>query len=575
MGVPGFFAQLIKRYGDRILDTNFDQVINYLMLDANCFLHPTCLHVLKENPNASIKVLENKMLTAITEYLDVLIDTVKPQELLYIAVDGVAPMAKIKQQRMRRYKTVKDTNNIKELSETHNELYKSPKWSNISITPGTEFMGKITAQINTYIQENQKRWQDIVGSTNLKVIFSSANTPGEGEHKILQYLKDGNVMEFMGGSQEDKHIVIYGLDADLIFLSLALERKNMYLLRESSIFMSSDEPFTWVRIDELRRCIVEMFYDFGFTPDYPNTKAVVRDYIFLCYLIGNDFLPNIPSVDIRHQGIDILLKTYIESFRGHYLVQPNGGIKLGFFKAICKGLAEYEEPTLRKRWAKSKRKKVPPHGSPYEQASWNFENLNFEIDDKIRLGSDTPRKWNRRYYEENFNRFFSDTKKSVPRICQEYIKGLFWITKYYFDQVVSWDWWYPYDHAPLAVSLAWFLDNEMMRKIRFEISEPVTPYGQLLMVIPPSKSDILPAPFNTLFQDEQLEDILVEDFEMDYIMKQKEYQGIPILPPFNVSRVRTLISEKMKHLEAKSKRAKRQYKNMIDLNSQVRDYVYL
>ena len=49
-----------------------------------------------------------------------------------------------------------------------------------------------------------------------QVIISDSNEPGEGEHKILQYLKQ-NYSDDNGENQ----YLIYGLDADLIMLSMA------------------------------------------------------------------------------------------------------------------------------------------------------------------------------------------------------------------------------------------------------------------------------------------------------------------------------------------------------------------
>ena len=48
---------------------------------------------------------------------------------------------------------------------------------------------------------------------NKKIYFSSASTPGEGEHKLLQHIKKAN---------NNFKYVVYGLDADLIFLSLTI-----------------------------------------------------------------------------------------------------------------------------------------------------------------------------------------------------------------------------------------------------------------------------------------------------------------------------------------------------------------
>ena len=41
---------------------------------------------------------------------------------------------------------------------------------------------------------------------------------------------------------------------------------------------------------------------------------LVDDYIFICFLLGNDFLPHMPSISIKQGGIDILLEAYCRIF---------------------------------------------------------------------------------------------------------------------------------------------------------------------------------------------------------------------------------------------------------------------
>ena len=84
------------------------------------------------------------------------------------------------------------------------------------------------------------------------IIFSTANTPAEGEHKLLQFIRDEqkkkNYMKY----------VIYGLDADLIFLALSTNCKQMYLLREAVNFnKKSEEELNLVCIDTMKKCIVD------------------------------------------------------------------------------------------------------------------------------------------------------------------------------------------------------------------------------------------------------------------------------------------------------------------------------
>ena len=172
MGVPGFFAWLLKENGDIIV--NNLQHINTLYIDANC---PQCFIVLKYMINEhDVNKLEKIMIKRIINYITFLINYVNPSDLIYIAVDGVAPVAKINQQRKRRYKSVNDNQIKYDLMKKYNIPY-NDSWSNIVITPGTIFMEKLHVELLKY------------SSSNNKIIYSSFKEHGEGEHKILQHIK--------------------------------------------------------------------------------------------------------------------------------------------------------------------------------------------------------------------------------------------------------------------------------------------------------------------------------------------------------------------------------------------------
>jgi 5'-3' exoribonuclease 2 len=87
-------------------------------------------------------------------------------------------------------------------------------------------MEKVAKGIRWYIHDrmnNQKGWQKI------KVIFSDANVPGEGEHKIAEYIR---VQRTRSGYNPNNSHVIYGLDADLIMLGLSTHEPDFTIIRE-------------------------------------------------------------------------------------------------------------------------------------------------------------------------------------------------------------------------------------------------------------------------------------------------------------------------------------------------------
>jgi 5'-3' exonuclease len=250
MGVPGFvawlyhnhkntnfiFKQLLKStvmYSDTESDINpntFDldldledqrvESIDHLLIDTNCLIHPQARQVCLDNPNlveSNLEQLEKKIIKQVITYIELLIEQTKPTKSIYIAVDGVAPMAKIKHQRLRRFKSVYDRKIYESIAKKNNKVL--PKeWNTSAITPGTIFMDKLMKSLLTWVRTTK---------FDCKVVFSSSYTPGEGEHKLLQYMKHPDFIS-------NPTTVIYGLDADLLFLSLSSEKKNIYLMRETS-----------------------------------------------------------------------------------------------------------------------------------------------------------------------------------------------------------------------------------------------------------------------------------------------------------------------------------------------------
>ena len=118
MGVPGFFVWLMKHNVHNNIILKKLENIHNLYFDANCLFHPKCFDILKLHSDITDTIkLEELMIKRILKYIQYIIDFVNPSDLIYIAVDGVAPVAKINQQRKRRYKSVIDTEYTNKMNE--------------------------------------------------------------------------------------------------------------------------------------------------------------------------------------------------------------------------------------------------------------------------------------------------------------------------------------------------------------------------------------------------------------------------------------------------------------------------
>jgi 5'-3' exonuclease len=217
MGIPGYFYKYANRYPNTIIKEKLD-LIDALFLDFNCAIHPCCRKFSREHYSHNRKdICEKHMIEECIAHLSKIIKYTSPRHLIYIAIDGVAPRAKMVQQRNRRFKSIKEREMDIEIKHRNN--YKDPNvseelkdnedefWDTNSISPGTVFMTKLVDALRKYFNElvaNDKQYE------SLSIIISDSNQPGEGEHKILDYIKHKH--------QSSGNIVIYGLDADLIML---------------------------------------------------------------------------------------------------------------------------------------------------------------------------------------------------------------------------------------------------------------------------------------------------------------------------------------------------------------------
>lgn len=542
MGIPGFFIWLVKKY--KIISYKLNKDVDYLFLDTNCLIHPQTQKTLKSYSNWNNTFIEEKMLDDIELYFDYLVDYVKPKKMVYIAIDGVAPCAKMKHQRMRRFKSVKYNFQLNSLKRKYG-IKLDKTWNNASITPGTIFMDKIKKRFLNIINKDKYK--------HLEIVFSSSNTPGEGEHKILQYINSlDNVY----------NMVIYGLDADLIFLGLASQKNNIYLLREVQHFGNNsilpqtnldntlqvvkNEPkydeLNYLDIDKLRE---KLYNEIKSKIDIEiNIYNIINDFIFISYFIGNDFLPHIPSLDIKKNGLDIILSEYIKIInldKNKYtkLLEINNEeiiVNNIFFLKLLKNLSKIETQSF----YNLNRKKICKSNDPYEIEKFRLDNLMFRINDPVKLGYENEHLWKNRYYKHYFNTDNSDN------ICHKYLEGLCWNIKYYFHSCVSWSWYYPYTHAPLISDLYEYFKNNMtfFNTAKFNLDKPVEPFIQLLSVLHPSCNYLLPPSLRYLMKDNNspIIDLYPFKFDEDCIGKDKLWQCIPILPNFDINRIKENVS---------------------------------
>ncbi len=545
MGVPGFFAWLLKQdKRNHMLKNRLQNQPHTLYFDANCLFHPQCFKILKSFPfESNVNKLEEMMLQRIINYIDYLIAYVNPSELVYIAVDGVAPLAKINQQRKRRYKSIEENKMKNDIYKRHN-VPNNTNWSNIVITPGTDFMKKLDKKIQEYVKLLNFK------NKTLKVVYSSYEERGEGEHKILQYMKNNY-------KNSNKTHVIYGLDADLIFLALSSNMNSIYLLREQTQFGKKhvkdtkeksnpitdvEEQLTYVSIDNSRQ-VFNTYFKTRLDKLDENIDFI-DDFVFLCYFLGNDFIPHIPSISIRHDGIEILLDAYLYAFERSeekLILVENNEIKYSrtSFKLFLEFLADMEKTYFKEEKKNHRSYGAPSHLNPCDKELWELENMvhiKREVD-PFYLYSNLIDLENAKskYYQHYFNMRFN-LKNQIKNITNSFFNVLKWVGLYYFDKAPCWNLQYNYDAAPFMSDLA---DNfEQFFQVEVEKSDKsFNIEQQLLSVIPPQAKEILSKSNQDKMDKIELIHMLPEKVVYDYEYKDKFWLCEAIMPYLNYEEI--------------------------------------
>ena len=482
MGIPSYFSYIVHNHRKILKRLNKGSIsVNNLYIDSNSLIYDSIYEILEQYKDN--KTFENLLINNVCNKIEDYITILNPDDTVIIAFDGVAPVAKLEQQRTRRYKSqFIETVNMK----LNPEKEKLP-WNKTAITPGTAFMDKLNKDVALYFQINK-------GKLPCKnIIVSGSDIAGEGEHKIFEYIRSNSIRH------KDQKSVIHGLDADLIMLCLNHLHisRNIHLYRETPHFIKNissdldpDETYL-INIHELADNIAN---DLTGNKNLSDDKKlqIVHDYIFVCLFLGNDFMPHFPCMNIRTTGIEILLGAYknICGSKGKFLLQEN--------KIIWKNVREFisylsqdENLYLREEYkARNKmEKRYIPNRSPEEKV--NYFNLvpikEREIEKYI---NPFESHWEERYYKMLFDIEITDERRK--QISINFLEALEWNISYYTRGCKDWNWCYKYHYPPLLKDLSKFVPYFDTEFVECKQKNPVSSYTQLAYVLPRNSLDLLP-----------------------------------------------------------------------------------
>ena len=521
MGIPAYFSYILRAHGN-VLQTATPDRVDRLYMDCNSILYDVFHRMAKapvgaesmakapiESPiqaQPSIEIRYKTLIDQVILAIESYVKLIRPHHLVYVAFDGVAPRAKMNQQRQRRYKsefmkTLQDPDTGSESID--------PWWTTTMFTPGTRFMTMLTAQL--------KR---VFGGRD-RYIISASDEPGEGEHKMTQHVRD---------NLDTTHIIAwYGLDSDLIMLAMLHARPfhRFYLFREKPEFASALAPNTapksgpksapgpktppeimYMNIHRLAESVYMEVAQVETCTLCDNTWRRVYDYVFLCFFLGNDFLPHFPALNLRTHGIQVLTDTYrkyIMSHKDAYLVDiDTNTILWKQVQIMIQALATMEHELILKEYVirdRQERRHVPIASNraidTIEQRQAVFEQLPMLLRGKEKYIAPHQAGWESRYYRALFPHTSLDCDTSLERDAStNYLEALEWVFTYYVDGCKDWQWQYRYAYPPLLCDLVRHVPHVYTTLIHENTSVPSVPstsIEQLQYVLPPSQHHLIPS----------------------------------------------------------------------------------
>lgn len=570
MGIPKFFRYINERYPcltEKLKDYQIPEFDN-LYLDLNGIIHE-CSH--PDDTDITFRISEEIIFKNIFRYIQVLFCMIQPQKLFFIAIDGVAPRAKINQQRSRRFKAAKDAQ-IQEAKARAKgiNLPKEKRFDSNCITPGTLFMSKLDEQLKyfiTYKISTDKLWQ------KCKVILSGSQVPGEGEHKIMDYIRH---MKAQPNYDVNTKHCLYGLDADLIMLGLCTHEIHFTLLREELTFgkkqrkvclTPEETKFCLFHLSLLREYINHEFSSLKEKlPFSYDLEKIIDDWILMGFLIGNDFIPHLPNLHIIHGALSVLYQVYIDvmpTLDGY--INEAGTLRLDRFEKFMERLSRFDILQFSEYYADLKYLESKTGRSLIETEKLNEKKSSNEeirspkkVQDKefdmlLRTAAEMSLG---RYDDEDGGDDKSDSEMYTMEFVQckkdyyinklkyenidedflrsqaeGYVRAIQWNLNYYYNGCCSWSWYYPHHYAPYISDIKDFKDL----KLEFELGEPFLPFEQLLAVLPSYSKELLPSAFQTLLTEEQspIINYYPSEFETDLNGKEQEWEAVVLIPFIN------------------------------------------
>jgi 5'-3' exonuclease len=291
MGVERFFSSIYKEF-NIIKDLNKPYPVykcKDLLIDFNSIIH-TITSIEKNFDYLNIFNQIEKYLINLTNIINC--------ENIYIAIDGVPSLAKMLEQKKRRY-LGEIINNI--VKNKLGEQNKSDNFNKILISPATDFMTKLSTYLKNIVINDKN------------IIVSDFNEEGEGEMKIIKYIEKNNL--------ED--VFVYSPDSDMILLLILISIKSIKKLilfrhdQKQSKMINNEYQYVYNYLDVLKFKEILVKYVKSKKIEQFDSQKIINDIVYVFTLFGNDFLPKMESLKVE-LDLFILIDYYLITYTTDY-----------------------------------------------------------------------------------------------------------------------------------------------------------------------------------------------------------------------------------------------------------------
>lgn len=470
MGIPSYYRKLAATVNGLYCDA--PSGLDWFLMDFNCLIYQVLRSMPTYTPSDRIS-WEKELIRATCDYTAELLSIVGARNV-FIGLDGTVPLAKMKQQRMRRFRAIELAAEERRLG-----LREGESWDSNAITPGTAFMDSLGSALRASFPE---------------ATISDVREAGEGEHKVMRHVR---------GLAANSKCAIYGLDGDLFVL--ALLNQQLYVPDMQFFFFREEEvrdrkskthggtmELVWLSLARLASALAE---------GQKDRRTWLTEYALAMCLLGNDFVPQSMAFRIKEGGHEQLIKMLQRLHDGgDRLMATDGSMDRAAWMKIFGWLAREEEWRLAKAIEKKRLSRRTPAGETAQDAArakMNDRPLEWFAEADGRLwseGTGLKEGWSSTYAVLGLNSVPGAETYYHNAAASRYLEAVEWTYKYYTSGITDWDWMYEFAAAPLfkyVARAAWPCCPGPQATTT--TGPPPTPEEQLALVLPPASYWLLPA----------------------------------------------------------------------------------